>query len=155
MNKTSLNVAINNRQREALDLGVMVWETRYLPINTSITCGGLGWCRGQPLVAELLPTNGEILLIQLQRLGHIRPFHVKVTTPIREPSEEHEEWEGKSLIAVLCHSQILNSNGGHWITYRRVRGQWFELDSTTINIVARNPFIVQSDDVTIDYLLFK
>ena len=133
----------------------MVWEIRYLPINSSITSGGLIWCHGQPLIAELLPTNGEILLIQLQRLGHIWPFYIKVKIPIKEPIEEHEEWEGKTLIAVHCHSQIVNSNGGHWLTYRRVRGQWFELDSTTINIVARNPFIVQSDDVTVDSLLFK
>ena len=127
-------------------------------MNTFITCGGLGWCHGQPLVAELLPTDGEILLIQLQRLGHIRPFHLKVTTPIIEPIEEHEEWEGKTLITVLCHSQITNSEGvvsGHWLTYRRVLRQWFELDSTRLNVRARNPFILQSDVVTIDYLLFK
>ena len=60
MNKTSLNVAINNRQREALDLGVLVWETRYLPINTSITCEGLGWCHGQPNVGhQAIPYKGN------------------------------------------------------------------------------------------------
>ena len=127
-------------------------------MDTFITCGGSGWCRGQPLVAELLPTNGEILLVQLQRIGHGRPFHVKVTTPILEPREDHEEWEGKTLIAVLCHSEITNSEGmvsGHWLTYWRVLGQWFELDSARLNVREINPFIVQSDEVTIDYLLFK
>ena len=104
-------------------------------------------------MAEVLPTEGAVLLVRVERLGHLRPFNVKVTTPVTEPVPHHHQWQGKDVVAVLCHHQTEDT--GHWVTYRKVQGVWIRLDSARIDIVEENPFEVQTDYCTVDLIAFK
>ena len=101
--------------------------------------------------------EGEVLLIQVERLGHLRPLNVKVTTPLMEPSADQDEWRRKDVIAVLCHIHSVSEEHErkHWVSYRKVERRWWKIDSTRLTIVEENPFFIQTDECTIDYLVFK
>ncbi len=147
------------RQEDPIDLDMLVMEARILPDQTTLTCQGEGWCGGQPLLATVVPSNGEVLLVKVERLGHIRPLHQKVTTPLMEPEANgQDQWQGKEVQGAVCHRQYQDEEGevrGHWVFYRKHRGIWYCLDSTRIVPHQENPFLVQSQELTIDILLFK
>ena len=108
-------------------------------------------------MAEVVPMDGAVLLIQLERLGHVRPLNVKVTTPLMEPTADGDEWRRKDVVAVLCHikSVLGEHERKHWLCYRKVKGRWWMIDSTKLAIAEENPFFIQTDECTIDYLVFK
>ena len=89
----------------------------------------------------------------------MRPLHQKVTTPLSEPHPvQHDQWEGKEVMAVMCHREHQDEEGvvrGHWVFHRKVGGIWYCLDSARSAPYQENPFLAQSQDQTIDVLLFK
>jgi hypothetical protein len=146
------------RQVEPLDLGDLILETRGLPDYTTITCQSPGWCGGQALLARVVPMPGDVLVIKVERVGHIRPLYQKVVTPLIEPVNDHDEWLGKHVATVLSHQETTDSEGitrGHWVSHRKVNGDWWRLDSAMDHLVQQNPFNILSDGFTIDILMLK
>ena len=87
----------------------------------------------------------------------------KVVTPIKEPSEEENDtnWKEKKLVMVVGHqgSGMLNS-ASHYISFVKVMGTWWRVDTGTQTISEENPFksqITSTDEIgfTINCLLFK
>jgi hypothetical protein len=149
---------VPRRQVEPLDLGELVFETRGLPTYTTITCQSTGWCGGQALLARVDPMPGDVLLIKVERVGHIRPLYQKVVTALIEPVRDHDEWLGKDATAVLSHQENTDTEGvtrGHWVAHRKVNGEWWRIDSAMVNVLHENPFNVQSVNCTIDFIVFK
>ena len=81
----------------------------------------------------------------------VRPEHnIGQHTAVLEPQDDVAAcWPQQRLLAVLSHRP------GHWLSYRKVAGHWYELDSATPNTIRRsNPFTRQLHS-TIELLLFK
>ena len=86
---------------------------------------------------------GEVTLVRPER-------NINQRTAVLEPQDDVAAcWPQQRLLAVLSHRP------GHWLSYRKVAGHWYELDSATPNnIRRRNPFRNQLHS-TIELLLFK
>ena len=118
-------------------------------------------CNEQRDNVELVALDGQVMLVRLVRLGHERPMHIKVLTPIVEPNDgegsDNWLWPGKTLECVLTHQTHTNGDGhvrGHWVTYRKVTNIWFRVDSAMARAVIENPFNVQSKNCSIEMLVF-
>ena len=156
-----LRIPVRVRGNDPQDLADMMLDTRLFPPAATLTCRGAGACSGQQLASELVPVAGEVLIVNIVRVGHLLPLWDKVLTPIMEPLDGADDlqWPGKSLVAVLCHHSEVDEEGverGHWIAYRKVAPQtWYRVDSARAHIIRENPFDVQGADQTIQLLIFK
>ena len=87
-------------------------------------------------------TGSEVTLVKIERFGS--------NLVLQEPPDNVAGcWPQQSLVSVMCHQP------NHWVTYRKVQGQWWCQDSATPDrIQRRNPFLQQHRH-TIDLLAFK
>ena len=61
-----------------------------------------------------------------------------VTTPVVEPQDGDEAYQGRRLVAVLV------SKPNHWVTYVKQDSSWWNLDSASKAAAMQNPFTSQS-----------
>ena len=61
-----------------------------------------------------------------------------VTTPVVEPQDGDEAYQGRRLVACLV------SKPNHWVTYVKQDNRWWNLDSASNAAAMQNPFMSQS-----------
>ena len=61
-----------------------------------------------------------------------------MTTPVLEPEDGDPAFQGRRLVAVLV------SKPNHWVTFVKVDGVWWNLDSVSNVAVIQNPFTCQT-----------
>ena len=85
------------------------------------------------------------------KLAHHKTWLCKelAPKPVQEPRDREAAFFGKEVAAVLV------STPGHWITYIKLRGVWWCVDSIRAHAVQRNPFLCQSPRHMIMQLWFK
>ena len=82
-------------------------------------------------------------------------------TPLQLLPDNHAEWPGMCLKAVLAHrEQGERGEGRHWIAYLKVQNIWWKTDSASAHILQGDPFQQQINPTlsqrgfTLDVLLF-
>ena len=130
-------------QGREVDLGPLVAPSMATPLQNHLICG-LPQCGTRSLPATLNPQPGNVLIVNLARLGPLL-----ITSPVQEPRVREAAFFGKEVAAVLV------STPGHWITYIKLRGVWWCVDSIRAHAVQRNPFLCQSPRHMIMQLWFK
>jgi hypothetical protein len=78
------------------------------------------------------------------------PSQIPVTTRVQRPQAGDPAWQGRALVAALCHEP------GHWISFVLDNGVWWRVDSAGGGRVQQaDPFNSQSDNMKILFLGFK
>ena len=112
------------------------------------------------VAARALPGEGRVLLVHLVRTGGGNDLAHKVATPVAEPQPNEPSWPDKELVMVVAHQSVLGrSGGGHFISFFRVQGIWWRVDTQARDVVRENPFQGQMasnrrDGYTINFLVF-
>lgn len=134
-----------------VDLAPLVAPSMATPLQNQLICG-LPQCGTRQVPATLHPQPGTVFIVNLARLG-FGPDGARqqllITSPIQEPQHGEAAFFGKHIAAVLV------STPGHWITYIKLRGVWWCVDSIRAHAVQRNPFQCQSRAHMIMQLWFK
>ena len=117
----------------------------------------------EPAVASRLSTApGETLCLHVAR-NHVGIINGqgKVLTPLQLLPDNHAEWPGMCLKAVLAHrEQGERGEGRHWIAYLKVQNIWWKTDSASAHILQGDPFQQQINPTlsqrgfSLDVLLF-
>ena len=141
----------NDPQGREVDLGPLVAPSMATPLQNQLICG-LPQCGTRNLPASLHPQPGNVLIVNLARLG-FGPDDARqqllVTSPVQEPRDREAAFFGKEVAAVLV------STPGHWVTYIKLRGVWWCVDSIRAHAVQSNPFLCQSPRHMIMQLWFQ
>ena len=97
--------------------------------------------------------QGDLYLYHMVRVGQYGS--VRVMTPLAEPQPGDPRLQGREVVAVMTYQGEGSVQlGGHWVTYVKVRGVWWNLDTNVVNIVQQNPFDNQNNSA-IDYIIIK
>ena len=111
--------------------------------------------------STLVPGLGEVLLVQLVRVGGGNNAANKVTTALARPQANDPNWPGKELVMVVAHSGTgaLNSPS-HYFSFFLRQGVWWRVDTGTGRITREDPFVAQMGardrgGFTINLLVFK
>ncbi len=109
----------------------------------------------------LVPNPGEILRVQILRMGISQDLSVKVTTSIEEPHDNHQNWPGMGPVMVVAHegSGSLNS-ASHNFSFFKVNGQWWRVDTAEGSVRQQDPFLDQMGahdhlGFSINFIVFK
>ena len=141
----------NDPQGREVVLGPLVAPAMATPLQNQLICG-LPQCDSRQVPATLHAQPGAVLILSLSRLGFGPDGTLRrllITSPIQEPRDGEATFFGKEMVAVLV------STPGHWITYIKLRGVWWCVDSVRAHAVQRNPFQCQSPQHMIMQLWFK
>jgi hypothetical protein len=109
----------------------------------------------------LVPNPGEILMVQILRMGVSQDLSVKVTTSIEEPQDNDQNWPGMGPVMVVAHegSGSLNS-ASHNFSFFKVNGQWWRVDTAEGSVRQQDPFLAQMGardrlGFSINFIVFK
>ena len=132
-------------------LGPLVAPSMATPLQNDLICG-LPYCGTRQIPATLRVQPGSVLIVNLMRLGFGPDGTLRrllITSPVQEPRDGEAAFFGKEVAAVLV------STPGHWVTYIKLRGVWWCVDSIRAHAVQRNPFLCQSPRHMIMQLWFE
>ena len=138
-------------QGREVELGPLMAPSMASPLQNQLFCG-LSQCGTREVPATLQVQPGSVLIVNLARLG-FGPSGTRqrllIASPVQEPQDGQAAFFGKQMAAVLV------STPGHWITYIKLRGVWWCVDSVGAHAVQRNPFQCQSPQHMIMQLWFS
>ena len=150
-------------QVQPIDVGLLLGNVRQNPPVPTLSCT-TAWCPafGHRIASRLSTAPGETLCLHVAR-NHVGIINGqgKVLTPLQLLPDNHAEWPGMCLKAVLAHrEQGERGEGRHWIAYLKVQNIWWKTDSASAHILQGDPFQQQINPTlsqrgfTLDVLLF-
>ena len=131
---------------EPVSIAKLLTDIRVSAPNTTLVCENHG-TRFVPVAGRVKSQPGEVLILKIDR-------DVNQSTILIEPRENYSAWEGMGVKTVMGHYKGMS---GHWVTFAKIDGVWWSLDSATISPKMINPFQIQNSktNFTINVLVFK
>ena len=134
------------RDNNPVDLVPLLQPALATPVHRTLICQQpTPFCGTRMLPSTLRAIHGEVLIVSLARHGG--PGN-NIVTPVQEPRDGDEAFQGRRLVAVLV------SKPRHWVSFAKIENVWWNLDSSANAAVMQNPFVCQSPNNLIMQLWF-